>query len=150
MLAWLAALWLAQGAVSETCLSTTFGGVDDRYAGGRALYLGRHVTERDIGIAHRTLPGGSRVLVRKGWRFVVASVIDRGPYGCVDARGRWGVCRRPDKRRPYRGCADLTRRTASILGHDGRDVVTLYAWPWDWWRAWWTRHRHRVGRSGRR
>jgi rare lipoprotein A (peptidoglycan hydrolase) len=53
----------------------------------------RHST---IGVAHRTLPCGTKVTLKYRGRYVRAKVIDRGPY----SRGvRW----------------DLTKRTADKL-----------------------------------
>jgi hypothetical protein len=74
----------------EVCTSTIFGMEGDRLAGKRARLLRRPVDPAvDMGIAHRSLPMGSLVVVEipaKGtWAFAV--VIDRGPYGRVRPKG---------------------------------------------------------------
>ncbi len=47
---------------------------------GRTGACGVHITSATIGVAHRTLPCGSRVDVRYGDRTLSVPVIDRGPY----------------------------------------------------------------------
>ena len=41
---------------------------------------GTKVTRRTIGVAHRTLPFGTRIWIKSNGRSVVAKVIDRGPF----------------------------------------------------------------------
>ena len=64
---------------------------------GRTGACGVHITAATIGVAHKTLPCGSRVDVRYGDRTLSVPVIDRGPY----ARGV---------------SYDLTRAAADALG----------------------------------
>ena len=67
----------------EICTATHFAFDGDELAGGVAPYLGRKVRPTDNGIAHRTLPMGSKVVLinlRNG-RKVTTRVIDRGPFG---------------------------------------------------------------------
>ena len=115
--------------VIELCLSTQFGHPGDGY-GGRTptIYYGRPVSAEDMGIAHRTLPIGSTVLVlnvRTG-KSAKALVIDRGPYGKLDEKGRWFNGIRHKKRKGnYRGCADLTPRLAKTIDHNGKETVQL-------------------------
>jgi len=125
------------------CQSTIFG-LGTKWDGGDALYLKRPINSSDIGIAHRTWPLGSWVLVEneRTKRTAIARVIDRGPYGATHD-GSWFVPskekrnprrlrerrlqgKRPLDRGRFRGCADLTPRLAKILGHDGRDPVSLW------------------------
>jgi rare lipoprotein A (peptidoglycan hydrolase) len=47
---------------------------------GRQTACGQTLTPRTIGVAHKTLPCGSRVVIRYRGRFVRTTVIDRGPY----------------------------------------------------------------------
>ena len=64
---------------------------------GRQTACGIRLTRRTQGVAHRSLPCGTRVAVAMGGRSVVVRVIDRGPY----ARGvHW----------------DLTHATAQRIG----------------------------------
>lgn len=64
---------------------------------GNRTACGQRLTTSTLGVAHRTLPCGTQVALRKGGLTVVVPVIDRGPY----ARGvRY----------------DLTRATAEQLG----------------------------------
>lgn len=75
----------------------------------------------EVGIAHRTLPCGTRVLLgnpRTG-RWVVATVVDHGPYGARLDDGSWAIKRRRTDPGVWRGCLDISRRTAELLGHDG-------------------------------
>jgi hypothetical protein len=124
----------------QQCNSTIFGYEGDKYSGSKALYLGRPVDpEHDIGIAHRGLPLGSLVVlhVPKRDTFVVAVVIDRGPYGRIDKDGNWynGASEwkaHVRRNKPYspgsrwNGCIDITPRAAELLEHDGWEVVQAY------------------------
>jgi len=47
---------------------------------GNRTACGQKLTRRLHGVAHRSLPCGSRVLLSYGGRFVAARVVDRGPY----------------------------------------------------------------------
>jgi rare lipoprotein A (peptidoglycan hydrolase) len=53
---------------------------------GRRTACGRKLTKRTIGVAHRTLPCGTRVVLAHRGRWVRAKVIDRGPFR---TRYRW-------------------------------------------------------------
>src|SRR3712207_9437516 len=57
-----------------------------------------------LGVAHKTLPCGTRVTLRHGGRSVTVRVIDRGPYGAG---------------REY----DLTESTAQRLGFRGHGPI---------------------------
>lgn len=113
-------------AKSEICSSTIFGQPGDKWAGGDALYLRRPVNRHDEGIAHRTLPLGSRVVVRnlRTQQSAIATVIDRGPYGAVH-KGKWVLKKRSRHPGKWRGCADLTPATAQAIGHNGRERVEV-------------------------
>jgi rare lipoprotein A len=43
----------------------------------------RRLTAGTLGVAHKTLPCGTRVTLRKGHRIVRVRVVDRGPYGAA-------------------------------------------------------------------
>jgi hypothetical protein len=139
------AIWLGLLGQPQTCNSTIFGTAED-YASGSAgttaRYLRRPVDPAtDVGIAHRTLPLGTVVLLYqpKARVWAMAVVIDRGPYGRLDKDGAWyngaaewraGRRYRPGSR--WNGCADLTPRLALQLQHDGWERVRL--WPLRWLR----------------
>ncbi len=115
--------------VIQVCMSTQFGHPGDGYGGRTPTILyKRPVRPGDMGIAHRTWPMGARIIIknlRTGLE-AHARVIDRGPYGKLDKRGRWFNSRKERKRvGKYRGCADLTPSLAKAIGHDGRDRVQI-------------------------
>ena len=113
----------------QICLATQFGHPGDGYGGRTPTVLtGKPVTATDIGIAHRTWPKGAKVSVTnlRNGKTVVAVVIDRGPYGKLDSRGRWFNSRKERKRKgTYRGCADLTPRLVKLLGHNKKEPVLI-------------------------
>jgi hypothetical protein len=112
----------------ETCIATIFAQPGDKHAGGRSPWLRRRVRPTDLGVAHRTRPLGSWVKVtnlRTG-KSARVRVIDRGPYGKVDARGRWfNGARYPRRRGRYRGCVDLTVATARRIDHNGFERIRI-------------------------
>ncbi len=57
-----------------TVLVSTFGAPGERLACGGTLQAGQP------GVAHRTLPCGTRVELRRNGRTLTTEVIDRGPY----------------------------------------------------------------------
>lgn len=142
----------------KKCISTIFGMKRDKWAGGNALYLGRPIKPKvDVGIAHRTLPVGSLVLLqnpKKKFRWVVAQVLDRGPYGaylregeepaegqtCEEKKmGTWCVKLRKSAPGEWRGCVDTTPKAAKLLGHNGYQRIKYWPIPntapesiWDW------------------
>lgn len=117
-------------APDAKCSSTIFGYKGDKWSGGNALYLARPVNSSDIGIAHRRYPLGSRVLVYlpRTNRHVVATVIDRGPYGAIAPDGTWFVKAGKNRYKPgrFRGCADLTPKLARLLQHKGRERIHIW------------------------
>jgi hypothetical protein len=123
------ALITALFARPESCTASVFGYPGDRLAGGDALHLKRPVGPDDVGIAHRRHRLGSRVLVvnQRTGLAVVATVIDRGPYGKLDDSGQWfNGARERDRPGRYRGCADLTPRAAEWIDHNGLERVRVY------------------------
>lgn len=50
------------------------------YGGGGTTACGQHLTDSTMGVAHKTLPCGTKVVFRYGNRTAVARVIDRGPF----------------------------------------------------------------------
>lgn len=129
-----------------SCTSTMFGTPGDKWVGGKALYLKRRVNSTDLGIAHRTLPGNSKVLLENplNGKRVIVKVIDRGPYGAlVDEEtlatseiegvpetctlrpgGKcWYVKKRASWPGRWRGCVDITPAAAKALGHKGKQKI---------------------------
>ena len=47
---------------------------------GNKLSCGGRLTPSTLGVAHKTLPCGTRVTLRRGHRVVRVKVVDRGPY----------------------------------------------------------------------
>lgn len=70
---------------------------------GNTTACGRTLGYSTLGVAHRTLPCGTKVAIMYRGRTVMVEVIDRGPY----ARSNW----------------DLTRETAERLGFSGTDNI---------------------------
>lgn len=70
---------------------------------GNTTACGRTLGYSTLGVAHRTLPCGTKVAIMYRGRTVMVEVIDRGPY----ARSNW----------------DLTRETAERLGFSGTDSI---------------------------
>jgi hypothetical protein len=110
----------------QTCTASVFGYHGDKWGSSATVFTGRPVRPTDIGIAHRTIPLGTLVVLEYRGRYVVATVIDRGPYGALDASGRWFIKRRRSEPGRWRGCVDLTPRAARLLGHGGWGKVRLW------------------------
>ena len=116
------------------CMSTIFGQPGDGYGGRTPTVLyKRPVSVTDMGVAHRTWPMGASIRITnlRTKKSAYGVVLDRGPYGKVDADGKWFNSRRERNRiGEYRGCADLTPALAKAIGHNGRDRVriTLIRW----------------------
>lgn len=70
---------------------------------GNTTACGRTLGYSTLGVAHRTLPCGTKVAIMYRGRSVMVEVIDRGPY----ARSNW----------------DLTRETAERLRFSGTDSI---------------------------
>ncbi|MGZ6673808.1 MAG: septal ring lytic transglycosylase RlpA family protein, partial [Solirubrobacteraceae bacterium] len=47
---------------------------------GNKLSCGGRLTPGTLGVAHKTLPCGTRVTLRRGERVIAVRVVDRGPY----------------------------------------------------------------------
>lgn len=72
---------------------------------GNSTACGKTLRPKTMGVAHRTLPCGTRVAFKYGNRYVRTRVIDRGPY----TRAEW----------------DLTERAAKKLGFKDEGIDTL-------------------------
>ncbi len=131
------------------CIATQFAHKGDKWAGEKFFCTRRKVSHRQFGIAHRTLPCGTMVLItniRTG-RSVRAPVIDRGPYWVVPtkcsrdnsgfpshkcwAKGRAKVRRylNPASGITFASCADLTPPVARAIGLNGKEPVIVYVLP---------------------
>lgn len=126
---------------AEVCLATTFAQPGDKWLGGDSPVLRRKILPTDNGVAHREFPLGGWVAIyniRTG-KSTEARVIDRGPFGRVDGKGRWynGVSLyrhairngKPIPRDGWRGCLDMTPRVARSVGSNGMDPVLVRALP---------------------
>lgn len=71
---------------------------------GNRTACGQRLRESTVGVAHKTLPCGSKVLIGYGGRFLLTRVIDRGPF--IAGRS-W----------------DLTNGARLSLGYQGIDPV---------------------------
>lgn len=62
---------------------SNYGGADDHgMFDGHRTACGQTFGPSLIGVAHKTLPCGTRVEFRYGGRTLVVRVVDRGPYCC--------------------------------------------------------------------
>jgi hypothetical protein len=113
---------------SQSCQSTIFAYPGDKHDGGPSRYLKRKVRPDDMGIAHRTLPLGTPVIVCQNDSCAFGVVLDRGPYGMADEDGWFNAKLEPERARGgrYRGCADLTPALAEAINHDGFARVRLF------------------------
>ena len=80
------------------------------------------------GVAHRTLPCGSKIRVyiigKKRVRSSYAYVVDRGPYGVVH-NGRWRLRRKLYPGERYRGILDVLAPLAKKLNVSGIFFVVV-------------------------
>ncbi|MDQ4146048.1 MAG: septal ring lytic transglycosylase RlpA family protein [Actinomycetota bacterium] len=74
---------------------------------GNRTACGQTLRKKTLGVAHRTLPCGTKVDFLYKGRTITVPVIDRGPYGEAD----W----------------DLTNATKERLNFEGRDIVGYIA-----------------------
>lgn len=120
---WLMAFFTLFAAQNE-CVSSVFGYAGDKWAGGKAACTRRYIAENEIGVAHRTLPCGTILIIKneRTNKIAMATVIDRGPYGAMH-EGKWKIKLRKDEPGEWRGCLDLTRRLQILLDHNGFEKV---------------------------
>lgn len=79
---------------------------------GNLTACGKTLTPKIRGVAHRTLPCGTRLSFRKGDRLVRVRVIDRGPFSAA--------------------LFDLTARTAQDLCGCRKPYTTTHHWRRGW------------------
>ncbi len=124
-----------------SCPSTVFGHADDKWKGGKALYLKREVNAEDLGVAHRSLPLGTYVILQNKNKVAVTQVIDRGPYGAIvpdeefseDRKCRvlksgkvWCLKLKKEDPGEWRGCLDITPAAGKAIGHKGKQTVKYW------------------------
>jgi hypothetical protein len=73
---------------------------------GEETACGQTLTRRTVGVAHKTLPCGSKVVIRYGGRYLRTKVIDRGPFS---NGAKW----------------DLTQRAAELLHFETTDEIRV-------------------------
>jgi hypothetical protein len=104
----------------NTCNAGVFGYEGDTMSGGPNACTGVKMARDEMGIAHRTLACGTRVVLYnpRTNRSTTAVVVDHGPYGAMDS-GRWVLKRRLGDPGVWRGCLDISRAVARKLGFEG-------------------------------
>ncbi|MGH2926072.1 MAG: RlpA-like double-psi beta-barrel domain-containing protein [Solirubrobacterales bacterium] len=78
---------------------------------GRTTACGVKLRHSTIGVAHRTLPCGTKVTFKYRGHFVRAKVIDRGPYG---TGARWDLTKRAADKLHFTSVGKGTVRAATI------------------------------------
>lgn len=94
-----------------------FGDPGDRWDNGQRACRQRS----GYGVAHRSLPCGTRLMVCAP-RCVVATVVDSGPWGAADGK-RYRVVRRLPAGWRWRGELDLLPETARAIGTRGGAIL---------------------------
>jgi hypothetical protein len=126
------------GTYNESCR--------DKYAGGKSPYLKRLVKPDDWGVAHRTLPFGTKVEItnpRTGKVAKNAVVIDRGPFGRYKnpkKKTGWynGIkyyrkflkAKKAIPNDGWSGCLDMTPDLIKALDHNGKEPVDFKVTQW--------------------
>lgn len=107
------------------CKSSVFGYRGDSMRGGTNVCTKRSMRSDELGVASRTLACGTQVFLfhpRTG-RSVVATVVDRGPYGATDDDGKWVIKRSKSDPGKWRGCLDVSKAVQAALGHNGFERI---------------------------
>lgn len=104
----------SSGVVNDRTRAAITGSMERRLASwygpgfwGNRTACGQRLRRGTVGVAHRRLPCGTRVVIGYGGRYLRTRVIDRGPY----------------VKRSYERDWDLTRAAARRLAFDGTDRV---------------------------
>ena len=133
----------------EIGLASRYGYPGDRYENFKQPYAcygsltkkwgkERYKEALKTGVAHRTLPCGTKILICKQKKAKLlpsdkyisgpctpAIVVDRGPYGALDRRGRWHRRKRLYPGERWRGIIDLLPPVAQKLGVWGLEKVVI-------------------------
>lgn len=114
----------------QSCNASIFGMPNDKYQGGTLRCVMRNPRSSDLGIAHRTLPCGTRVIIvnERTHKWSSAVVMDRGPYGAI-YHGQWVLKRSNNDPGRWRGGVDLLPAVAKKIGHNGFEKVKLLVPP---------------------
>lgn len=125
---WLHAIIALFSIHHSVCKASVFGYKGDKMAGGDAVCVHRRLKPGDVGVAHRTLPCGTKVVLMnpRNGKIAVATVMDHGPYGAIDDDGEWVLKRTNKDPGKWRGCLDMTRALQTLLDHNGFEKV-IYA-----------------------
>lgn len=104
----------------STCNAGVFGYEGDPLAGGTNACTGVKMGRTEMGIAHRTLPCGTKVILfnPRSSKATTAVVVDHGPYGAMN-EGVWVLKRKRSDPGKWRGCLDISRSVARALDFDG-------------------------------
>lgn len=114
------AVSLLFGGAGSSCNAGVFGYEGDPLSGGKNMCTGVKMGRDEMGIAHRSLACGTRVVLYnpRTHRSTLAVVVDRGPYGAMDGE-TWVIKRRPSDPGTWRGCLDISWSVAKALGFEG-------------------------------
>lgn len=118
---------LARGDIVETCRVGIYGTPGDPHHRGKTAWKHVHPSTV-IGVAHRSLPFGTRLKVCSPRTLKCAwlQVIDRGPYGKLDHQGRWFNARIERARQgTWRSCLDFTPKAARTIGITGMEFALV-------------------------
>lgn len=94
-------------ASAESGVASHYSTRDKDQPGSRVACRGHRLVDGALTVAHRSRPCGSKVVISRGGRRVVATVIDRGPF----VRGR---------------IVDVSMAVARALGFRGTARVELH------------------------
>ncbi len=122
-------------------LAARYGYPGDRYA-GKPQYACQSVLAKQVGdeswqnmlrhgVAHRSLPCGTPLIIctKKENLCTKAWVVDRGPFGAVDAKGRWHARKHLKRGERWRGILDLLPGPAKALELTGLKYVYMFKVP---------------------
>jgi hypothetical protein len=115
---------------NEVGKGSRYGGPKDSKWGGQAMACApdKHVDDRVHTCAHRTHKCGTILLVEnaKNKKRTLCRVMDRGPYGAIDADGVWHVeiKLKPGSRR--RGLLDMTPAVFAAIGMKSMTQVKIW------------------------
>lgn len=132
-----------QKILYQTGLATLYDFPGDKYSGQHIYACERRLKKAvgdtewqkmlAYGVAHRTLPCGSKVYVctassikRQDPKCIYVYVVDRGPYGALNQKNEWFVRARLLPGERWRGIMDLRPSVANLLEFNGLEKILLY------------------------
>lgn len=146
MLAASTAIAILMASPPDVCGSTMYGyssqdinpvskkaiGWNDGLYGGLTIWHQTHPRKVE-GVAHRTLPLGSWVVVQNPVtkEAIPLRVIDRGPFGAIDSDGHWFIKSGANASRlgKFSGCLDITYPAGVKITHRGKQRVLFWRVP---------------------